>query len=106
MTYALHITYVPSSQQLSASHSDMTTLANSINKIEGLISKIWIQNKDNNVRGGVYLFDTVAHAEAWRDSLTQQRTEEGATHITSQLFEVLDEFTAMTWTQPAQWQHA
>ncbi|WP_414501295.1 MULTISPECIES: YdhR family protein [unclassified Zymobacter] len=106
MTYALYITYRPSSRQRGATSHDMTALADQINRVEGLISKVWIQNEEDELRGGFYFFDTAEHAEAWKERLVQERTAEGATQLNYQLFDVVDDFTAKTWHQPAAWQQA
>ncbi len=43
----------------------MQGLATSITQELGLIWKIWTENKTEQQAGGIYLFDTEAHAQAY-----------------------------------------
>ncbi|MDX5628280.1 MULTISPECIES: YdhR family protein [unclassified Brenneria] len=103
MAYLLQVTYRPSARQLGSTRAETFQLAQKINKIDGLIAKIWMSDPQAGLRGGTYLFDDRAHAEAWRDEVMRARTEEGATDMQAHIFEVLDDFTALTWNTPRSW---
>lgn len=103
MTYLLQVTYHPSAQQLGSTREETLQLAQKIKQIDGLISKIWTFDKQANLRCGVYLFSERKHAEAWRDNVIGARSQEGASDMQTHIFEVLDDFTALTWNTPRSW---
>ncbi|MEC5342854.1 YdhR family protein [Brenneria populi] len=103
MTHLLQVTYHPSTKQLDSTHAEMRHLAQEIAQVDGLISKIWTFDKQANLRCGVYLFRERRHAETWRDNVIRARAEEGASDMQTHIFEVLDDFTALTWNTPPAW---
>lgn len=64
----------------------MQGLATSITQEPGLIWKIWTENQTEQQAGGVYLFDTEAHAQAYLDMHAARLTAAGVSDIRSRIF--------------------
>ncbi|NOG32472.1 monooxygenase [Halomonas sp. TBZ9] len=71
----------------------MTTLAESINHEPGLIWKIWTEDADQQLAGGIYLFDTRINAEAYCEMHTARLGAMGVTGIKAV---ILDANTALS----------
>lgn len=63
-------------------------LAESINLEEGFISKIWIENDQTSRSGGIYIFDTLAHAQAYAEMHLKRVEGMGAENISVEYFNV------------------
>lgn len=59
----------------------MSGLAGSINEEPGFIWKIWIENQAQGTSGGIYLFDTLADAEAYVAMHTERLAGFGITGL-------------------------
>lgn len=59
----------------------MTTLAESINHEPGFIWKIWTEDADKQLAGGIYLFDTRTNAETYCEMHTARLKAMGVTGI-------------------------
>ena len=63
-------------------------LAHSINLEPGLRWKIWTEDAANQQAGGVYLFDTHAHAEQYLQMHAARLTQAGVRNLRSKIFAV------------------
>lgn len=73
--------------------NQMTELAQSIMKEPGCIWKFWTENKNENVAGGVYLFDTRENAENYLKMHTKRLEEYGYSDIRGKVFEINKELS-------------
>jgi len=65
--------------------------------VPGLVSKVWLADRDNGVYGGVYTFENGAAVDAFLASeLGQVAAIPGLANVTIRRFEVLAEPTAIT----------
>ena len=65
--------------------------------VPGLVSKVWLADRDNGVYGGVYTFENGAAVDAFLASeLGQVAAVPGLANVTIRRFEVLAEPTAIT----------
>ena len=65
--------------------------------VPGLVSKVWLADRDNGVYGGVYTFESGAAVDAFLASeLGQVAAVPGLANVTIRRFEVLAEPTAIT----------
>ncbi|WP_139852428.1 monooxygenase [Acinetobacter pullicarnis] len=86
MSYLLQVDFSFSGPWGDAMTESMQGLANSITQEPGLIWKIWTENQTEQQAGGVYLFDTEAHAQAYLDMHAARLTAAGVTEIRSRIF--------------------
>lgn len=63
-------------------------LAESINHEDGMLWKIWTENKDTQEAGGIYLFDTASHAEQYLKMHAARLEGFGIQNIRSRIFEI------------------
>lgn len=63
-------------------------LAESINKEEGFVSKIWIENQETEESGGIYIFKDKASAEKYVAMHTKRVAAMGATNILCKYFNI------------------
>lgn len=73
----------------------MKGLAESIANEEGLIWKIWTEDPDNHRAGGVYLFDTKEHAEAYKTMHLARLSTFGISNFHSFIFLINKELSAI-----------
>ena len=65
--------------------------------VPGLVSKVWLADRDNGVYGGVYTFENGAAVDAFLASeLGQVAAVPGLANVTIRRFEVLAEPSAIT----------
>lgn len=65
-------------------------LAESINKEDGFISKIWIENAQTEESGGIYLFKDMDSAKKYAEMHSKRVEAMGAKNITCKYFNVND----------------
>lgn len=65
----------------------MTALAENINQEPGFIWKIWTENADQKLAGGIYLFDTRANAKAYCKMHTARLEAMGVTGISAAILD-------------------
>lgn len=63
-------------------------LAESINGEPGFIWKVWIEDQSAGLSGGIYLFDTREHAEAYVAMHTERLAGFGITEVTATFSDV------------------
>ncbi len=63
-------------------------LAESINKEEGFVSKIWIENADTEESGGIYIFKDRDSAEKYAQMHSKRVEDMGAKNISCKYFEI------------------
>lgn len=63
-------------------------LAESINEEPGFIWKVWIEDQSAGLSGGIYLFDTREHAEAYVAMHTERLAGFGITEVTATFSDV------------------
>lgn len=68
--------------------SALRGLAESIAHEPGLIWKIWTENKEAGVAGGIYLFEDLPNAEAYLAMHTKRLTDVGVPVVTGKAFMV------------------
>jgi len=73
----------------------LTPLAKSINDEPGLLWKIWTEDAERQLAGGVYLFATRQDAEAYRHMHTGRLEGMGITGIEAQLLDTNETLTRL-----------
>ena len=73
--------------------AQMTDLAESINEEPGFIWKIWTENSEGSVAGGVYLFADKSSAEAYIEKHTRRLEGFGIANINAKMFDTNDGLT-------------
>lgn len=63
-------------------------LAESLNREEGFISKIWIENPDTGKGGGIHLFDNLENASKFAKKHSERLISIGASNLDIQYFDV------------------
>lgn len=63
-------------------------LAQSLNKEQGFISKIWAENLETGKAGGVHIFDNLENASSFAESHCERLISIGASNIDVQYFNV------------------
>ena len=83
----------PWGADMSAAYAE---LADSIAAVPGLHWKLWTENKDTQMAGGIYLFDDEASARAYTELHTSRLQSFGVTDIRALFFDVNDELSRTT----------
>ncbi|MBB3184242.1 putative ATP-grasp superfamily ATP-dependent carboligase [Halomonas fontilapidosi] len=73
----------------------LAPLAKSINEEPGLVWKIWTEDAERQLAGGVYLFATRQDAEAYRHMHTARLEGMGISGIEAQILETNEALTAI-----------
>jgi hypothetical protein len=76
-------------------------LARDIADEDELVWKIWLENRDTNHAGGVYLFADAAAAERYREKHERRLAAIGLTGVTAHLFSVNTELSVLTLAEAA-----
>jgi hypothetical protein len=63
-------------------------LAESLNKEEGFISKIWTENSETGKAGGIHLFNNIENASNFAKNHSERLKTIGASNINVQYFNV------------------
>ncbi|TLT02671.1 monooxygenase [Aliarcobacter cibarius] len=63
-------------------------LANDISNEDGLLWKIWTENKDEKIAGGIYLFSNKNDAKRYLDKHTKRLESFGYKNIKAKIFDV------------------
>jgi hypothetical protein len=95
MTYLLQVDFKfegPFGDEMTNTFID---IANSINKEEGFIWKIWTENKETKEAGGIYLFETKEDAENYLDMHKKRLKGFGITGIKGKIFETNEQLTTL-----------
>jgi hypothetical protein len=71
-------------------------LAHSIAKEEGLIWKIWTENKETKEAGGIYMFENLPALESYLDMHTKRVQSFGVTDIRAKIFDINEKLSAIT----------
>lgn len=95
MATILVVNYAPSDAQSKTPIEERHASAARISALDGFRWKYWIKGEDGT-RGGVYLFDTPAHARAWGEQVKVRLAAGGGTGVTVRYFEVDPELSALT----------
>ena len=74
----------------------MDGLARDIAGEEGLLWKIWTESQADGLAGGIYVFETRAAAEAYRDRHAARLAEFGISDIRARLFDMNDTLSDIT----------
>ena len=88
MTCLLQIDFPFQGPWGSAMTEAMEGLAQSIAQEPGLIWKVWTENPETKEAGGVYLFDTAAHAQAYLEMHSARLRGFGITTVNAKRFDV------------------
>lgn len=75
---------------------EMKSLAQSINKEPGFLWKIWTENPENKEAGGIYAFDSEAHAQQYLAMHSERLKQMSVSSINSKIFKVNDTLTEIT----------
>ena len=76
-----------------------TEVAPAFNEVNGLQSKVWLSDKENNVYGGVYTWDNQESMETYLNSQFYDEvlgSHPNFVNVTYQAYEVLDPPTEIT----------
>ena len=71
-------------------------LANDIACEDGLLWKIWTENKETKEAGGIYLFSNEADAKRYLDKHTKRLESFGYKNIRGKIFKVSEELSKIT----------
>jgi hypothetical protein len=71
-------------------------LARDIADEDGLVWKVWLENRETGHAGGVYLFDDAAAAERYREKHERRLSAIGLTGVTANAFSVNTELSVLT----------
>jgi hypothetical protein len=71
-------------------------LANDIANEHGLVWKIWLEDRETEHAGGIYLFEDRAGAERYREKHEQRLSAMGLTGATANTFAVNTELSVLT----------
>jgi hypothetical protein len=71
-------------------------LANDIANEQGLVWKIWLEDRETRHAGGIYLFEDRASAEHYREKHQRRLSAMGLTGITANTFSVNTELSVLT----------
>ena len=74
----------------------MNDLAKDIANENGLIFKLWTENKETKEAGGVYLFDNLDDAKRYLEKHTARLEAFGYTNLRSKIFEVNEELSKLS----------
>ena len=74
----------------------MSDLARDIAAEDGLVWKIWTENRDTGRAGGIYVFETPEAAAAYTEKHTARLASFGITGINAQSFDVNGDLSAIT----------
>ncbi|CAH2599928.1 YdhR family protein [Rhodovastum atsumiense] len=89
MSVLLQVNFTPGPSQVAQTEDDKLESARRIAELPGLSWKIWIHDEENTTRGGIYLFDDLAHARDWgEEQLRSRLTEAGASDISIRYFTI------------------
>lgn len=77
---------------------NMLHAADSIAALPGLVWKVWTYNDAERAAGGVYLFDTEAHARAWGDGTVQAALSRmpGVSDVQTNYYDIDEKLSAIT----------
>ncbi|WP_227367513.1 monooxygenase [Halomonas sp. M20] len=73
----------------------MQSLAHTINDEPGFYWKLWTQDAEAKLAGGVYLFNTREQAAAYLDKHSRRLSEMGIEDIQSRIFEVNEDLSVI-----------
>lgn len=89
MPIVLQVNYTPTDAQNEQTQEDILSAAEAVARGEGIIWKIWINNREERLRGGIYLFETREQARLWGEENTRPALQKsGATNISIRYFDV------------------
>ena len=71
-------------------------LASDIAHEHGLVWKIWLEDRETRHAGGIYLFESAAAAERYREKHERRLSAMGLTGVTANAFSVNTELSALT----------
>ncbi|WP_448851269.1 monooxygenase [Corynebacterium sp. 335C] len=71
-------------------------LAHSITEEPGFVQKIWTENEEEGIAGGIYLFESEETARAYLEMHSKRLGEWGVTDIRGRVFQVNPELSAIT----------
>ncbi|GGW35767.1 monooxygenase [Arenibacter certesii] len=73
----------------------MNELAQSINNEPGFIWKFWTENQEEEMAGGVYMFDTRENAKNYLSMHTERLKQFGYSDIKGKVFEINEELSKL-----------
>jgi Putative mono-oxygenase ydhR len=76
-------------------------LANDIANEDGLVWKIWLEDRETGHAGGIYLFEDAAAAERYREKHERRLSAMGLTGVTANAFSVNAELSVLTMAKAA-----
>ena len=95
MTYLLQVDFEMDGPFGDAMAPAFMSLAESINQEPGMLWKIWTEDAQTKQAGGVYLFDTRAHAEQYLEMHSTRLTQAGVRNLRGKIFEVNQTLSAV-----------
>lgn len=74
---------------------ELAPLAHSINEEPGFIRKIWTENAEESIAGGIYLFTDHESARAYRDKHVARLQEMGIERVRARIFDVNESLSSI-----------
>ncbi|MFC4022407.1 monooxygenase [Oceanobacillus longus] len=96
MAYVLQVDFTmdgPFGDEMANAFAD---LAESINKEEGFLWKIWTESPETNEAGGIYIFETKETAGKYMEMHTKRLAGFGITDVNAKVFAINSKLTAIT----------
>ena len=71
-------------------------VAEKFNQIDGLLWKIWIVNAEEQITGGIYLFENLEKARQYADSDIVAKLRQDWTNVDVKVFDIMEEPSRIT----------
>ena len=75
---------------------EFSDLAESINKEDGFMWKIWTESPETNEAGGIYIFETKETAEKYLDMHSKRLAGFGIKEVNAKIFAINSKLTEIT----------
>ena len=95
MSYILQVDFPFEGPWESAMTAAMQELAESINEEPGFIWKFWTENKQEQLAGGIYLFDSKHNAQQYLEKHSERLQKVGVKDIRGRIFTVNEELSTL-----------
>lgn len=96
MAYVLQVDFTMNGPFGDEMAAEFSGLAQSINKEEGFMWKIWTESPETKVAGGIYIFETKETAEKYFDMHSKRLTGFGITNVNAKILAINSELTEIT----------
>jgi hypothetical protein len=96
MAYVLQVDFTMNGPFGDEMAAEFAGLAQSINKEEGFMWKIWTESPETNVAGGIYIFETKETAQKYLDMHSKRLAGFGINDVNSKILAINPKLTEIT----------